>query len=212
MMRIAVLCSGSGSNLQAILDACARSDIDGRVVLVLTSAKKAYALTRAKEAGIPAIAIHKNDFATLEEAQAVRHDALVAAQPDLIVLAGFLGILPPQTIAVFGGRILNTHPALLPAFGGKGMFGHHVHEAVLASGVKLSGATVHLVDEGTDTGPILLQESVCVLPDDTPDTLAARVMAVEHRLLPHAVAAFCQHRIKKNKRGNVIIDEGESTS
>ena len=140
-----------------------------------------------------------------------RHDALVKAYPDLIVLAGYLGILGEKTILAFKGRILNIHPALIPSFCGKGMYGHHVHEAALKYGVKLSGATVHFVSEDIDAGPIVFQGSVPVMDDDTPDSLAARILPVEHELLPRAVALFCQDRIKIDGRSVSILPPQEET-
>lgn len=207
MKRIVVMCSGGGSNLQNILDGCAQGRIQGRVVQVISSAAKAYALTRAERAGVPGLALPKARFDSPEAMHRARHQALVAAQPDLIVLAGYLGILPPQTIAAFSGRILNIHPALIPSFCGQGMYGHHVHEAVLAYGAKLSGATVHFVSEEIDGGPVVMQESVPVLDDDTPDSLAARVLTVEHRLLPEAVRLFCEDRLRIEGR-RVFVDGG----
>lgn len=143
----------------------------GKFVQMISTARKGYCLERASRAGIPSVVIHKSDYETMEALNEARHQALCAAKPDLIVLAGFLGILPPQTIQAFSGKIINIHPALIPSFCGKGMFGHHVHEAVLAYGAKLSGATVHFVNEEVDGGPVILQRSVEVLEDDTPDSL-----------------------------------------
>lgn len=197
--------SGGGTNLQAIMDACQIGTIDGEVVLVISSSPKAYALERAKNHGIPAVCIPKSDFDTMDECNQARHNALIAAKPDLIVLAGFLGIVPAMTVSMFKNRIINTHPALIPEFCGKGFYGHHVHEAVIASGILESGATIHFVEEGVDTGPIIFQEKVPVLPQDTPETLAARVLAVELQLLPKAVALFCQDKIHVQGQ-SVIID------
>ena len=149
-------------------------------------------------------------FATPEECQAARHRALVEAQPDLIVLAGYLGILGAETIRAFPGRILNIHPALIPSFCGKGMYGHHVHEAALEYGVKVSGATVHFVSEDIDAGPIVFQGSVPVEEGDTPDTLAARILPVEHTLLPEAVRLFCQDRIVIDGRRVKILPPEEA--
>jgi len=190
-----VLCSGGGSNFQALIDACADGRINGRIVLMISSSEKAYAIQRAQQAGIPAAVITKKSCGSLEAAYRARHEALTECAPDLIVLAGYLGILLPETIRSFPNRIINIHPALLPRFGGKGMHGEHVHSAVLASGETQSGATVHFVDEGVDSGPIILQKTVPVLPGDTPRSLAARVLTVEHELLPRAAAYFCDGRI-----------------
>ncbi len=181
-MRVAVAVSGRGSNLEALLTACARDPV-AEVVLVLSDRAEAPALERARARGIRALALAapadaSEWLAALEEAGA-----------DLLVLAGYLKLVPAGVIARYRGRIVNVHPALLPAFGGRGMYGHRVHAAVLASGATESGATVHLVDEEYDRGAILAQARVPVRPGDTADTLAARVLAEEHRLLPAVVLA-----------------------
>lgn len=211
MKNIVAMVSGGGTNLQAIFDAIDRGEIDGQVTMVISSARKAYALERARMRGIPTLALPLKAFKTPEECQQARHDALVKADPDLIVLAGYLGILGEKTIRAFKGRILNIHPALIPSFCGKGMYGHHVHEAALKYGVKLSGATVHFVSEDIDAGPIVFQGSVPVMDDDTPDSLAARILPVEHELLPRAVALFCQDRIKIDGRSVSILPPQEET-
>ena len=210
MKKIVAMVSGGGTNLQAIFDAIDRGEIDAEVTLVISSARKAYALERARARGIPTLALPMKAFATPEECQAARHRALVEAQPDLIVLAGYLGILGAETIRAFPGRILNIHPALIPSFCGKGMYGHHVHEAALEYGVKVSGATVHLVSEDIDAGPIVFQGSVPVEEGDTPDTLAARILPVEHTLLPEAVRLFCQDRIVIDGRRVKILPPEEA--
>lgn len=211
MKNIVAMVSGGGTNLQAIFDAIDRGEIDGQVTMVISSARKAYALERARMRGISTLALPLKAFKTPEECQQARHDALVKANPDLIVLAGYLGILGEKTIRAFKGRILNIHPALIPSFCGKGMYGHHVHEAALKYGVKLSGATVHFVSEDIDAGPIVFQGSVPVMDDDTPDSLAARILPVEHELLPRAVALFCQDRIKIDGRSVSILPPQEET-
>ena len=184
LMRVAVLASGHGSNLQALLDACAAPASAAHIVLVVSNREGAGALERAGARGVPAATI-------AEDGQdADRLLALLAEHAvELVVLAGYLKRVPDRVVAAYRGRMLNVHPALLPAFGGPGMYGRRVHEAVLASGARVSGATVHLVDEQYDHGPIVAQWPVPVRPDDTPDTLAARVLAVEHRLLPAVVLA-----------------------
>jgi len=182
IMRVAVAVSGRGSNLEALLHALG-AEAPARVVLVLSNRPDAAALERARAHGIPAEAL--TDSADGAEWL----DRLARHEVDLLVLAGYLKLVPAAVIARFRDRVLNVHPALLPGFGGPGMYGHHVHEAVLASGARESGATVHLVDEVYDRGRILAQARVPVLPEDTPDTLAARVLAVEHRLLPAVVLA-----------------------
>jgi formyltetrahydrofolate-dependent phosphoribosylglycinamide formyltransferase len=181
-MRVAVAVSGRGSNLEALLRALG-ADAPARVVLVVSNRADAGALDRAREYGVPAEVL--SDPADASEWL----DRLAHHRVDLLVLAGYLKLVPAAVIARYRDRILNVHPALLPAFGGPGMYGHHVHEAVLASGARESGATVHLVDEVYDQGRILAQARVPVLPGDTAETLAARVLGIEHRLLPAAVLA-----------------------
>jgi phosphoribosylglycinamide formyltransferase-1 len=181
-MRVAVAVSGRGSNLEALLQTLT-SDAPARVVLVMSNRPDAPALERATTSGIPCIVLRDESNA---------HDwirALEEHRVDLVVLAGYLKLVPPGVIARYRGRIINIHPALLPSFGGKGMYGHRVHEAVLASGARESGATVHLVDEVYDRGAILGQIKVPVLPGDDAERLAARVLEVEHRLLPAVVLA-----------------------
>jgi phosphoribosylglycinamide formyltransferase-1 len=181
-MHVAVAVSGRGSNLDALLGALG-PDAPARVVVVLSSRPDAAALERAAASGVPSVALR--DPADSAEWLGVLERHAV----DLVVLAGYLKLVPSGVIARFRGRIINVHPALLPSFGGKGMYGRRVHEAVLASGARESGATVHLVDEVYDRGAILGQVRVPVLPGDDPDRLAARVLEVEHRLLPAAVLA-----------------------
>jgi phosphoribosylglycinamide formyltransferase-1 len=176
--RVAVLVSGGGTNLQALLDALHDSPI-ARVARVISNRPDAGALERARRAGVPTTVLRDaNDPAELES-------ALAGAQ--LVVLAGYLKLVHPSVVARFRGRMINIHPALLPAFGGPGMYGHRVHEAVLASGAQESGATVHFVDEAFDRGAIIAQEKVPVQKGDTAETLAARVLEAEHRLLPKVV-------------------------
>ena len=177
-VRVAVLVSGGGTNLQALLDALRSSPV-ARIERVISSRPNAGALERARLAAVPTTVLRDpNDAAEL-------HTALGDAQ--LVVLAGYLKLIPPSVVARFRGRMINIHPALLPDFGGPGMYGRRVHEAVLASGAKESGATVHFVDEEFDSGAIIAQEKVSVEAGDTPETLAARVLEAEHRLLPKVV-------------------------
>ena len=177
-VRVAVLVSGGGTNLQTLLDALHDSPI-AQVIRVISNRPNAGALQRARRAGVPTTVLRDaNDPAEL---QAALGDA------QLVVLAGYLKLVPAAVVARFRGRMINIHPALLPAFGGPGMYGRRVHEAVLASGAKESGATVHVVDEAFDRGKIIAQEKVRVEPGDTPDTLASRVLEAEHRLLPQVV-------------------------
>ncbi|MDQ7844174.1 MAG: phosphoribosylglycinamide formyltransferase [Armatimonadota bacterium] len=196
MIRIGVLASGAGTNLQAILDACARGEIDGRVVVVVSNNPKAMALDRARRAGIPAVAMHHRAFPDRDTFDAKLAEILHSYEVDLVCMAGFLRILGSWFIGQFAGRIMNIHPALLPSFGGLGMYGERVHRAVLDSGAKFSGCTVHFANEAPDGGPIILQAVVPVRDDDTPETLAARIAIEEHRLYPEAIRLFAQGRLK----------------
>ena len=193
--NIAVFASGGGTNFQAIIDGVARGEIPGRIVCLIYNRKAAFAAERAAAAGIPAIYINRKALGD-EEFQRRIHDELTARAADAVVLAGWLEILGEKTVRDFRGRIINTHPALLPAYGGRGMYGHNVHEAVLAAGEMRSGCTVHFVEEGVDTGPIILQQAVDVLPGDTAETLAARILPHEHRLLVEATKLLCEGRIR----------------
>jgi formyltetrahydrofolate-dependent phosphoribosylglycinamide formyltransferase len=177
-VRVAVLVSGGGTNLQALLDALHQSPL-ARVARVITNRPDAGALARAHRAGVPATVLR--DPGDAAELLAALGDA------QLVVLAGYLKLVPAAVVSRFRGRMINIHPALLPDFGGPGMYGHRVHAAVLASGAKESGATVHLVDEEFDRGEIIGQEKVPVIPTDTPESLAVRVLEAEHRLLPRVV-------------------------
>lgn len=188
--RVAVLASGGGTNLQALIDAFhPRPDAPARVELVIGSRPGIGALDRAAAAGIPAEVLGPATCGAEALATEMLR-ALEARGIGMLVLAGYLQLVPPEVVDRYRGRILNVHPALLPAFGGQGMYGMRVHRAVVEAGARVSGATVHLVDERYDEGRILAQWPVPVLPGDTPETLAARVLRVEHRLLPSAVAAF----------------------
>jgi phosphoribosylglycinamide formyltransferase-1 len=207
-LRIGVLVSGKGTNLQAILDACARGDIPGGVVLVVSSSAKAFALERARRAGVRTVVLATKEFSDRASYDARLVELLRNAQVELVCLAGFLRILTPQFVENFAGRIMNIHPALLPAFGGPGMYGAHVHEAVLASGVKVSGCTVHFADETPDGGPIILQSAVPVEQDDTVETLAARVAVEEHRLYPAAIRLFAEGRLQVIGQRVHAIDPG----
>jgi phosphoribosylglycinamide formyltransferase-1 len=192
--RIAVLCSGGGTNLQALIDAWHDGQFeDGEIVLVAASRPGVYALQRAADNGIPAVIVNRKELHTL----AAFDDALFAElqrhHVNLIVLAGFLSLLGPKVLGAYKNRILNVHPSLIPRFCGKGFYGLHVHKAVLEAGETVTGATIHLVDEVYDNGPILLQKEVAVHPDDTPESLQQRVMEeAEWQLLPEAVAMFCR--------------------
>lgn len=193
MKHIAVFVSGGGTNLQALLDAQAAGILhSGRIALVLSSRPDAYALERAKRAGIPAAVCSKKELGSQESFEAAIQERLEEHSIDVIVLAGFMSILSADFPRRWGGRVLNVHPSLIPAFCGKGMYGLKVHAAALARGVKVTGATVHLVNEVPDGGPILLQKAVEVLPGDTPERLQRRVMEqAEWVLLPRAVEMVC---------------------
>jgi phosphoribosylglycinamide formyltransferase 1 len=183
--RIAVFASGGGSNLQALIDHFADSDA-GDIVLVISDRPDARALTRARDAGIPTHVI-RVETRPIAATTADTIDALEAADVDVVALAGYLRLLPPDVVRRFAYRILNIHPALLPAFGGKGMYGERVHRAVLDTGCRITGATVHFVNERYDEGRILAQWPVPILDEDTPASLARRVLRVEHGLFPAAV-------------------------
>ena len=199
MLNIVVCVSGGGTNLQAIIDGVKSGTIrNTRIVGVISNNAGAYALTRAKENEIPAFCISPKDYADREAFNQAFLDKLAELAPDLIVLAGFLVILPKQMIATYRDRIINIHPSLIPSFCGTGYYGLKVHEAALARGVKVTGATVHFVDEGTDTGPIILQKAVEVLPGDTPKELQQRVMEqAEWILLPMAAEKISNSIVRR---------------
>ena len=209
MVNIAVLVSGGGTNLQAILDAQARGDIhNGRVSVVVSSNDKAYALERAKQAGVPGVVRRKKDYASGAEYYRALAQFLQEQDIGLIVLAGFMTVLDEEFCKNFENRIINVHPSLIPSFCGDGFYGLHVHEAALAKGVKVTGATVHFVNAITDGGPIIAQKAVAVEPDDTPEILQKRVMAqAEHILLPRAVSLFCEGKLSVSDSGIVSISE-----
>lgn len=197
-MNIAVFASGRGSNAEAILHAIERGELPARVVLLVSNRSNASALELARAHNIPAVHLSPTQFPG-EEAYVDRLLALLEEyRVDLIALAGYLKKIPARVIERFRNRIVNIHPALLPKFGGPGMYGLRVHEAVLAAGESVSGATVHLVDEEYDRGPILMQKTVEVVPDDSPETLAARVLKVEHEIYPQVLRAFAEGRVKVN--------------
>ena len=190
--------SGSGTNLQALIDATRAGILTAEIALVVSSTEKAYGLVRAAEAGIKTLVFNAKSYPSAEAAESDLLTALREHQIRYIALAGYMKLLPSGVVRAFRNRIVNIHPALLPKFGGKGMFGRHVHEAVLAAGETESGPTVHLVNEVYDDGRILEQIRVPVLPDDTPDTLAARVLEQEHRLYPRV--------LQKLIRGDYALD------
>jgi phosphoribosylglycinamide formyltransferase-1 len=203
LLNIAVLVSGGGTNLQAVIDAVESGEIaDARLVLVVSSGADAYALTRAAAHGIPALVAGKAEFPDAADRCDAIASALRGAGADLIVLAGYMHILEPRFIRDFAGRIINIHPSLIPKYCGRGFYGKRVHRAVLAAGERESGATVHYVDEGVDTGPVILRERVPVCTDDDADGLAARVLAAEHRVLVRAVKQIADaYRAEEMKDG-----------
>jgi len=204
--RVGVLVSGGGTNLQALMDAIETQGIPAQIEVVISNKEKAFALERARKKGIPAIYINpKKFFARDDYDQQIKH-IMDEKKIDLIVLAGYLSILGKKFVQSYQNRIINIHPSLIPSFCGPGFYGDRVHQAVLDYGVKVSGATVHFVDEGTDTGPIILQECVPVLQDDDIRSLANRVLKVEHRILPKAVKLFAEGRLQIISRRVFIRD------
>ena len=199
-MNIGVFASGRGSNFQAILSAIERGILPARVAVLLSNKSDAGAFEIANAYSIPTIHLSQKQFADEALYAAAMLQVLRSHNVELIALAGYLKKIPTIVVREFRHRILNIHPALLPSFGGQGMYGHHVHQAVLASGAKLSGATVHLVDEEYDRGPIVLQKTVAVDEYDTPETLAAKVLKVEHEIYPLALKAFIENRATIRER------------
>ena len=186
--RISVLISGGGTNLQSVIDEMEAGNLlNAKIVQIISSKADAYGLERGKKHGIPTKVISKVEYPDMEERMEAVLKALDEEDTDLVVLAGYLSILAPELIKKYNKRILNIHPSLLPKFGGKGCYGMKVHEQVVAAGEKESGATVHFVDEGIDTGEIILQGKVEVLPEDTPEDLQKRVLVQEHKILPEAI-------------------------
>ena len=195
-IRIAVLASGNGSNLQALIDAQVQGGFNGEIGLVFSNRKKAYALERARQAGIEALHLSIKDFESAEAFDAALLDLLKARAIDLIVEAGYLRILSSIVCDAYAKRIINIHPALLPAFGGDGFYGMHVHQAVYDSGVKYSGATVHFVTETIDGGPIILQHAIPLDQDWQPEDIQAAVLKIEHPLVVQAVKLYCDNKLE----------------
>lgn len=206
MLRAVVCVSGGGTNLQAILDAIDNGAITNtEIVSVISNNANAYALERAKLHGIPGLCISPKEFENRDSFNTAFLDKVNSYQPDLIVLAGFLVVIPEMMIQEYRNRIINIHPSLIPSFCGKGYYGLKVHEGALSRGVKVTGATVHFVDEGTDTGPIILQQPVMVDPADTPETLQRRVMEqAEWKILPQAIDMIANGRVSVAD-GKVVI-------
>ncbi len=193
-IRLAVLLSGSGTTLQNIIDRIGCGEVDATVAGVISSRAGVFGLERARKCDIPTLEVVRKKFATREGFNTALWEAIRGFSPDLVVLAGFMSLI--DVPSDFQNRIINVHPALIPAFCGHGMYGHHVHEAVINYGAKVSGATVHFVDNEYDHGPIILQGTVPVLDGDTADTLAERVQALERELYPQAIQLFAEGRLQ----------------
>lgn len=195
MVKIGVLISGGGTNLQAIIDNTENGTINGTINLIISNRKDAYGLERGKKAGIESIYISPKDFNNMDKYNLRLIKEFKDRDVDLIVLAGYLKILSPEFIREFKNRIINIHPSLIPSFCGDGYYGERVHQGVLDYGCKVTGATVHLVDEGTDTGPIILQRCVDISEDETVQSLQGKVLVVEHEILVKAVKLYCDGKI-----------------
>ncbi len=199
MKRIAVLASGRGSNFQAIIDRVCDGTIPAQIACLITDNPSAYAIKRAEKHNIPVSVINYSDYPDRESYNQALEKAMKECRADLFVLAGYMRLLKPETVRVFAGKMINIHPALLPSFSGL-----HAHRQALDYGVKIAGCTVHFVDEGMDTGPIILQYPVVVLSSDTEESLAARIMEFEHLALPQAVKLFCEERLEISGRKVII--------
>lgn len=205
-IKIAVLISGGGSNLQAIINAIKAGKINGEIKLVISDKKDVYGLERAKKEKIHNFTILQSDFSTKKQWNQAILQVLEDYKIDLVLLAGFMSILDKEIVKAFPNAIMNIHPSLIPSFCGKGYYGKKVHQAVLEYGVKVTGVSVHFVDEGADTGPIILQEAVKVKQEDTVESLAQRVLKVEHKLYPKAVQLFTQGKLKVEGRKVFILE------
>lgn len=200
MIKVAVMASGGGSNFQAILDRIKDGHLHARAVLLVSNNSTSGAMAKARTAGVEAVHLAPSAFASESAYAQALLSHLLRAEADLIVLSGYMRKLPAEIIRQYRNRILNIHPALLPAFGGRGMYGHHVHESVIEYGAKITGVTVHLVDEEYDHGAIIMQKAVEVDPGDTPDSLAARVLKIEHDTYWRAIELFARGRIRISGR------------
>ncbi len=196
LKKFVVFASGGGTDFQSLIDAVGSGQIPAQIVGLIAGKPDIYAIERAKKANIPVSVICKKDYSTPSEFDIAIRDALTAFGADFAVLAGYLSIIGPKTIEAYKNRIINIHPALIPSFCGMGFYGSKVHEAVVASGVKLTGATVHFVDEEADTGPIIMQTTVEVCFEDSADDVAKRVLSAEHKLLPQAVCLMAQGKLQ----------------
>ena len=206
-LRVVVMVSGGGTNLQAIIDSVKNGTITNtQIVGVISNNKNAYALKRAEENDIPSMCVSPKDFETRDIFNEKLLEAVDSYEPDLVVLAGFLVVIPPEMIKKYENRMINIHPSLIPSFCGKGYYGLKVHEAALSRGVKVVGATVHFVDEGTDTGPIILQKAVEVQQGDTPEVLQRRVMEqAEWKILPKAIDLIANGKVRVDDHKTTIL-------
>ena len=205
-LNIAVFASGKGSNFKSILESIKLGKIrNAHIVIVVSNNPDAGALEVARENNIPILHINRRQFASDDDFNAALMSAMQKDRVNFIVLAGYMKKIDPNIIKAFKNRIVNIHPALLPKFGGKGMYGIHVHEAVIASKEKFSGASVHIVDEEYDHGPIVLQKTVQVEPDDTPETLATKVLQIEHDIYPEAIRLFAEGRVRVDGQKVIIV-------
>lgn len=209
MLKTVVCVSGGGTNLQAVIDGIGQGTIRNvQIVRVISNNRNARALERAGEAGIDAVCVSPRDYGDREQFNEALLHRVEEAGPDLVVLAGFLVVLPESMIQKYRNRIINIHPSLIPSFCGTGYYGLKVHEGALARGVKVTGATVHFVDEGTDTGPIILQQPVAVEPEDTPETLQRRVMEqAEWKILPQAIDLIARGKVHVENGKAVILEQ-----
>lgn len=207
MKNIAVFISGGGTNLQAIINATENKEINAKIKLVFSNKKNTYGLERAKKANIETLYLNRKNFSKSEEYDEEILKVLKEKDIDLIVLAGYLGILTSKIISNYRGRIINIHPSLIPSFCGSGFYGEHVHKAVIKKGVKITGATTHFVDEIIDGGAIIMQDTVPVQMNDDYKSIAAKVLEVEHKILVKTVKAFCENRIIFKGNGAFITEE-----
>lgn len=207
MLNIAVFISGGGTNLQAIIDAVKENKINGKIKLVFSNRKNAYGLVRAQNESIDTFYLNRKNFFSNEEYDEAILEELNKKNIDLIVLAGYLNILSSKLISKYSNRIINIHPSLIPSFCGDGYYGENVHKAVIKSGVKFTGATTHFVDENVDTGAIILQDVVPVFINDDFETVAKRVLEIEHKILVKTVKAFCDNKIVFKDNRAFIVEE-----
>lgn len=206
-VKIGVLVSGSGTNLQSIIDNIDTGNINGKIEVVISNIENAYGLERARQHGIDAVFVNQKEYANIEQFDEAIIEELKGRNVELVILAGYLKILTSKFIEVYNNKIINIHPSLIPSFCGKGHYGIKVHEAAINYGVKISGATVHFVDENADTGPIILQESVNVEYSDDAKSLQKKILKIEHKILPQAVKYYCEGKIKIiDRKVNIIME------